>query len=134
MARRYPVAQVSHLIGLVGAGMPGEPLLEFDDLVRDARLSRALGVHEIAVFQLDWALQVFGDDFVRRLTAAINGPQSDVAVAVPFSRPVSAMFYGVAAADTLLAARGWRGLFWLAWAVLSGAIVRRLPVADTRKM
>lgn len=134
MARRYPTTQVSHLIGLVGAGMPGEPLLDFDDLVRDARLSRALGVHEIAVFQLDWALQVFGEDFVRRLTAAVNGPQSDVTVAVPFSRPVSAMFYGVAAADTLLDARGWRGLFWLAWAVLSGAIVRRLPVADTRKM
>jgi len=68
------------LIGLVGKGMPGEPLLDFDDLVRDARLSRALGVHEIAVFQLDWALQVFGEDFVRRLTAAVNGPQSDVTV------------------------------------------------------
>ena len=134
MARRYPTTQVSHLIGLVGKGMPGEPLLEFDDLVRDARVSRALGVHEIAVFQLDWALQVFGDDFVRRLTAAINGPQSDSSVAVSFSRPVSAMFYGLAAADALLDARGWRGLFWIAWAVLSGVLVRRQPVANTHKI
>ncbi len=125
MARRYPATQVSHLIGLVGKGMPGEPLLEFNDLARDARLSRALGVHEIAVFQLDWALQVFGDDFVRRLAAAVNGPQSDSTVAVPFSRPASAMFYGLAAADALLDARGWRGLLWLAWAILSSAIVRR---------
>ena len=134
MARRYPTTQVSHLIGLVGQGMPGEPLLDFDDLVRDARLSRALGVHEIAVFQLDGALQVFGDDFVRRLTAAVNGPQYDSTVAVPFSRPVSAMFYGLAAADALLDARSWRGLLWLAWAVLSGVLVRRLPAANIHKM
>ena len=125
MARRYPTAQVSHLIGLVGMGMPGEPLLGFDDLVRDARLSRALGVREIAVFQLDWALQVFGEDFVQRLITAVNELQSDVTVAVPFSRPVSAMFYGLAAADALLDARGWWGLLGLAWAILSGVIVRR---------
>jgi len=126
MARRYPTDQVSHLIGLVGGGFPWEPLLDFDDLVRDARLSRALGVREIVVFQVDGALHVFGDDFVRRLTAAVNGPQSDSTVAVPFARPVSALFYGLAAADALLDARSWRGLLWLAWAILSGAIVAGL--------
>jgi hypothetical protein len=33
MARRYPSARVSHLIGLAGGGMPWEHPLSFDDLV-----------------------------------------------------------------------------------------------------
>ncbi len=39
MMRLYPPDRVSHLIGLIGGGMPGEPLIDFDELVRDARLS-----------------------------------------------------------------------------------------------
>lgn len=126
MARRYPVDNVSHLIGLVGGGFPWEPLLDFDDLVRDARLSRALGVREIVVFQLNGALKVFGEDFIRRLTAAVNGPQPDKTVEVPFSRPASLIFYGVAFADALLDVRSPLGLLWIGWAILSGIIVRRL--------
>ena len=122
MARLYPSGDVSYLIGLVGGGMPGEPLLDFDELVRDARLSRALGVREIAVFQLDGALRVFGDDFVRRLTAAVNSSQPGAAVAVPFSRPASLLFYATAAADALLDVRGPLGWAWIA---LSGMIAFR---------
>ena len=125
MARRYPARPISHLIGLVGGGFPHEPLLDFDDLVRDARLSRALGVSELVVFQLG-ALNVFGHDFVRRLTAAVNGPQDNSALVVPFSRPASAMLYGAVTADALLDARGLRGLLWLSWAILSAIIVQRL--------
>ncbi len=128
MAQLYPVDQVSHLIGLVGGGMPGEPLLDFDDLVRDARLSRALRVREIAVFQLDGALRLFGEDFVRRLTVAVNGPQSDSALAVPFSRPVSLLFYGLLVADALMDVRGHWGWLWIGWVALSGAIVARLTL------
>lgn len=121
-ARLYPHGQVSHLIGLVGGGLPWEPLLDFDDLVRDARLSRALGVSEIVVFQLDGALKQFGPDFVRRFTVAVNAPQPDVTV--PFSRPASALVYGAAAADALLNARGSWGWLWLVWAAVCSLIVR----------
>lgn len=124
MAHRYPGAEVSHLIGLVGYGFPWEPLLDFDDLVRDARLSRALGVREIAVFQLDGALQVFGDDFVRRLIESVNC-DSCTPVRVPFSRPASLVVYGIAVADAVLDVRGWGGWLWLGWASLSGMIIRR---------
>ncbi len=117
MARRYPAAPASHLIGLVGGGFPGEALLDFEDLVRDARISRALGVREIVVFQLDGALRAWGDDFVRRLNAAVNGSQPSVSVAVPFSRPASAMLYSAVVADGLLDIRKW-GLVWIAWAIV----------------
>jgi hypothetical protein len=123
MARRYPHADVSHLIGLVGYGFPWEPVLDFDDLVRDARLSRALGVREIAVFQLDGALQIFGEDFVRRLTESVNC-DSCAPVLVSFSRPASLVIYGIAVVDSLLNVRGWGGVLWLGWAILSGALAR----------
>lgn len=125
MAQRYPEHQPSHLIGLVGGGFPGEPLLDFDDIVRDARLSRAMGVREIVVFQLDGALEVFGDDFIRRFTAAVNDVQSDSTVKVTFSRPASALLYGVVAADALLDVRSWKGLLLIAWMALSGLVVYR---------
>ncbi len=119
MAHRYPDAEVSHLIGIVGYGFPWEPLLDFDDLVRDARLSRALGVCEIAVFQLDGALQVFGEDFVRRLIESVNC-DSCAPVLVPFSRPASLVVYGIAIVDAVLDLRGWGGVLWIvfsAWLI-----------------
>jgi hypothetical protein len=126
LARLYPTEQVSHLLGLVGGGMPGEPIMSFEELVRDARISRALGVREIAVFQLDGALRVFGDDFVRRLNEAVNGEGSIEPVNIPFSRPVSIMFYGIAVADSLLDAlysRTWLPVLWIG---VSGLLAWRL--------
>jgi hypothetical protein len=122
MARRYSTGRVSHLIGLVGGGFPWEPVLDFDSLVRDARLSRALGVREIVVFQLDGALQQFGQDFIRRLTSAVNGPQSDLIV--PFSRPASMLVYSAAAADALLDVRGQRVWLWIVWAIVCTILIR----------
>jgi hypothetical protein len=128
MARLYPADRVSHLIGLVGGGMPGEPLLDFEELVRDARLSRALAVREIVVFQLDGALQVLGDDFVRRLVDAVNRLPSDITLRVPFSRPVSLHFYAIAVADALLDVRGSRGWLWGGWLALSALIASGVKV------
>jgi len=130
MARRYPSEQISHLIGLVGGGFPWEPVLDFDSLVRDARLSRALGVREIVVFQLDGALQQFGQDFIRRLTSAVNGPQSDLIV--PFSRPASTLVYSAAVADALFDVRGPWGWLWIIWTIMSGLIIRFRRQADYR--
>jgi len=96
----YPRQQVSYLIGLVGQGMPGEPLLTYDELVFDARLSRAIGAPEVAVFQLDGALTVFGQDFVQRLTSAVNATEAELVV--PFSRRSSFLIYGALLLDTLL--------------------------------
>ncbi len=124
MMRLYPAERVSHLIGLVGGGMPWEPLLDFNDLARDARISRALGVREIAVFQLDGALRVFGEDFVRRLTDAVNRLPPGTTVPVPFSRPASLLFYATAAADALLDARGPCGVAVIGWIALCGIIAR----------
>ena len=121
-ARLEPNGQVSHLIGLVGGGFPWEPLLDFDDLVRDARLSRALGVREIVVFQLDGALQQFGPDFVRRLTSAVNAPGPDLVV--PFARPASMLVYGAAVADALLDVRGPLGWLWIVWAIVCALTAR----------
>jgi hypothetical protein len=126
MAVRYPGKNVSHLIGLVGGGFPWEPLLEFSSLVRDARLSRAEGVNEVVVFQLEGVLRQFGDDFVRRFSTAVNGRGTAETITVPFSRPASALLYGVSVADALLDVRGLPGLLWLLWAMLSAVLVRRL--------
>jgi len=124
MTRLYPTGQVSYLIGLIGEGMPGEPLIDFDTLVRDARMSRALGAREIVVFQLDGALRVEGNDFVRRLTEAVNGSSSNEIVPIPFSRPASLVFYAVVLADALLDVRHW-SLWWGGWVVLSGLLALR---------
>jgi hypothetical protein len=124
MARRCPDCQRSYLIGIVGYSP--EPLLDFDDLVRDARLSRAMGAQEIVVFYLNGALRDFGDDFVHRLTAAVNGTDPDLTVRVPFSRPASLILYGITFADALLDVRSWKGLLLAAgWMVASGVIVFR---------
>ncbi len=126
MARLYPAERVSHLLGLVGGGMPGEPVMSFEELVRDARISRALGVHEIAVFQLDGALRVFGNDFVRRLNEAVNREAMIEPVKIPFSRPVSIMLYGIAVADALFDV--WQSQTWLfvLWIGTSGLLAWRL--------
>ena len=120
--RRAHLFALWRFIGLVGGGFPWEPVLNFDDLVRDARLSRALGVREIVVFQLDGAHQQFGPDFVRRFTAAVNSPQPEVVV--PFSRPASLLIYGAAVADALLDAHGLWGWLWIAWAIVCVFTVR----------
>lgn len=124
MGLRYPDVARSHLIGLVGGGFPGEPVLDFADLARDARIGRALGVREVVVFQLNGALRVFGDDFVARLDNAVNGPQAEPVV-VPFSRPAALVTYGYVALDALLDARGPRALLWLVWAAVSAWLVWR---------
>jgi hypothetical protein len=125
MARLYPELLPSHLIGLADQGWPDEPVLDFDDLVRDARLSRAMGVPEIVVFRLnERALERFGDDFVERLAFAVNEAQPDEMVEVPFSRPASMLIYGTLCADALLDAVGAKGWFLLVWIVLSVFLVR----------
>jgi hypothetical protein len=121
LARRCPACQRSYLIGVVGYA--ADPLLDFDDLVRDARLSRAMGAQEIVVFYLNGALRDFGDDFVRRLTTAVNSTNSSLTVQVPFSRPASLILYGITFADALLDVRSWRGLLLAAiWMVISGIV------------
>lgn len=135
MERLCPAEQVSHLLGLVGGGMPGEPAMNFEELARDGRISRALGVREIAVFQLDGALQMFGDDFVRRLNEAVNGEEAIGLVEVPFSRPVSIMFYGIAVADSLLDAfysRVWLLVLWISVSVLLAWRLLRRDTAAAR--
>jgi hypothetical protein len=123
MPQLYPPQRVSYLIGLFGTGGANEPVLDFADLVRDARLSRALGVRDIGVFHLNGALQVYGNDIVQRLTETINQSTPDEMVNVPFSRPVSLWFYGVVAVDALLDVRGPRVWWWIGWIVLSGMFV-----------
>jgi hypothetical protein len=93
MARRCPECRRSYLIGVVGYS--ADPLLDFDDLVRDAQLSRTMGAQEIVVFYLNGALRDFGDDFVRRLAEAVNSTDPDLVVQVPFSRPASLILYGI---------------------------------------
>jgi hypothetical protein len=131
MARLYPDTPPSHLIGLTAPGRPGEPTLDYDDLVRDARLSRAMGVCEIVVFKLDDSvLEDFGDDFVRRFAADVNKVQSNLAVEIPFSRPASMLVYGTVLADAILDARGWKGLLLVGWMISSGFAVYHCTSSD----
>ncbi|HTP11022.1 MAG TPA: hypothetical protein VMP08_22360 [Anaerolineae bacterium] len=131
MMRLYPTKPVSHLLGLVGGGMPGEPIMGFEELVRDARISRTLGVREIVVFQLDGALQTFGDDFVRRLNEAVNGEEAIGPVEIPFSRPISILFYGIAVADSLLDMFYSRAWLLVLWVGVSGLLTWRLLRRDS---
>ena len=132
MARLYPPDRLSHLLGLVGEAMPQEPLMNFDELVRDALISRALGVHEAVVFQLNGAVKVFGADFVRRLNEAANGVTASTEVRVPFSRPVSLVFYGTLAADSVLDACHSRTLWLVIWIVISGGLAWWLTRSRSR--
>lgn len=111
----YPDEDVSHLIGLIGTGLPGEPLADFENVARDARLSRALGVSEVAVFHLNGALDLWGDDFIARLNDAVN--REDVILDVPFSREVSLSFFGVRVLDALLDVRGDRAWLFIVLAI-----------------
>jgi hypothetical protein len=123
LAQLYPDRRPSHLLGLLAAGNPGEPELDFDELVRDARLSRALGVPEIVIYKLTPAvLREHGDDVIRRLDRTVNETPSEK-LQVPFSRPASVLVYGVAALDVLLDMTGWGVLVLLAWGLVCGLLV-----------
>jgi hypothetical protein len=121
MAIRYPAKEVSYLIGLVGGGFPWEPVMDFEPLVRDARVLRAGGAPEIVVFQLNGALDQFGPDFVRRLTAAVR---SDEPVTVPFSRGASVLLFAFCAADALLDLLGLAGVVFVIWMAIAAIIAR----------
>jgi hypothetical protein len=124
LARLYPDQQPSHLLGLIDQGMPGEPIIGFDDLVHDARLSRALGVPEIIVFKLsDRVLQEYGPHIVRQLDTAVNEIPADLVVEVPFSRASSILVFGTLFVDTVLDVLGWRVLLLIGWMIASGIIV-----------
>lgn len=118
--------QPSYLIGLASPGNPGEPVLTFDELVRDAQISRAMGVQEIVVYKLDdRMLQSFGPDFVRRLNSAVNEPASGQALQVPFSRYASLSVYGLLVIDAVLDVGGWGRIGLVGWMVLSGWVAWR---------
>lgn len=124
LARLYPDQQPSHLLGLIDQGMPGESIIGFDDLVRDARLSRALGVPEIIVFKLsDRVLQEYGPHIVRQLDTAVNEIPVDSVVEVPFSRGGSFLVYGALLADTILDVLSWRVLLFIGWTLTSAIVV-----------
>jgi hypothetical protein len=124
LARLYHDQQPSHLLGLIDQGMPGEPIIGFDELVRDARLSRALGVPEIIVFKLsDRVLQEYGPHIVRELDTAVNEIPADSIVEVPFSRGSSFLVYGALLLDTVLDVLSWRCFLFIGWTLASAIIV-----------
>lgn len=131
MTRLYPDYQPHYLIGVVG--YRDEPLLSYDELVRDAHILRAMEAHEIGVFYLGGALQDFGDDFVQRFTTAVNETGAQSTVRIPFSRTASMVVYGVAAGDALLDIVGGRGVFFVVWLVLCGLIVRHRAKTEKRR-
>jgi len=123
MENSYPELPPSHLLGLVDAGRQGEPILDYGGLVRDARLSRAMGVPEVVIFRLnDRVLEQFGESFVRRLASDINEMPTTQAVEIPFSRPASMLIYGTLLADAVLDARGSLAWLFLGWVALSGLL------------
>jgi hypothetical protein len=123
LMRLYPEGQTSFLLGLFGtSSIDYGDGLEFSEMVRDARLSRVLGAKEIVVFHLDSMLQVYGNSIVRKLNDAVNGPAGE-SIAVPFSRPVSMLFYAQAAVDAFLDLRGSRAVIWLGWFVVCGVLI-----------
>jgi hypothetical protein len=133
MSRLYPDLQPSFLLGLTEPGRPGEPIIDFDDLLRDARLSRAMGVPEIIVFKLtERALQDHGEDFVHRLAVAVGQVPPNEVVEIPFSRPASMLVYTTLFADALLDVRGPWGWLWVAWVALNAVIVTREKGATLR--
>jgi hypothetical protein len=123
MARLYPEYEPFYLIGVVG--YRNEPLLSYDELVRDAHILRAMEAHEIGVFYLGGALRDFGDDFVQRFTTDVNGAGAESIIRIPFSRTASLVVYGVATGDALLDIVGWRGILLALWSALCGMIIRR---------
>jgi hypothetical protein len=123
MTRLYPDLPPSHLIGLAARGNPGEPLLSYDELVRDAQLSRAMGVSEVVVYKLNQRLlENLGADFVQRFVSDVNGVGNEAVVEVRFARPVSILVYSVLMLDILLNTRGWGILLLATWFVMSGII------------
>lgn len=124
LSHQYPNQPISYLIGIVGH--PTEPLLTFDELVRDARLSRALGANDVVIFRLQGALQQFGPDFVRKLTSQVNDP-AQTPPSIPFARPVSLLLFAQLFLDSLLDLSHWPGLLALAWAFLIALRVRQRP-------
>jgi len=123
LPRQYAQHPLSYLIGIVG--YPPEPLLTFDELVRDAQISRAMRADEVVIFRLEGSLKEFGPDFVRRLTAQVNGPAAPESLTVPFSRPVSILLFLQLFFDSLLDLRHWPGLLLLGWGALSAFLIRR---------
>ncbi|MCL4267091.1 MAG: hypothetical protein KJ069_28185 [Anaerolineae bacterium] len=123
MERLYPEQSPIHFIGIAGGGFPWEPVLTFEDAVANARLSRALGVSEVVVFQLKGALDKHGEDFVERLHAAVN--ETDGTITLPFSRLASLWLFGTAVLDAmfdLLVGRLW---LLLVWAAINFSIIWR---------
>ncbi|HQV68944.1 MAG: hypothetical protein WAU96_04590 [Anaerolineae bacterium] len=109
MQTRYPNRQTSYLIGLAAPGFSWEPVLSEAELVRDARIARAMNAPEISVFHLRGALERFGDDFVARFTDVVQAPSPNVEVS--FSRTASLAIFAIFAADGLLDLRG--SMLWL---------------------
>jgi hypothetical protein len=132
LARLYPQARPSHLIGLVGAGMPGEPLLSAAELVRDAQLSRALGAPEVVVFQLNSALEAEGPRFVADLNAAVNR-EAPRTLTAPFSRLASGYVFLVCAADGWLNVVGDYGYVWLIYFALCGGATAGVTRRDVKR-
>ncbi|MCP4361375.1 MAG: hypothetical protein GY796_25475 [Chloroflexi bacterium] len=123
MAYRYPDKLVSHLIGLVGGGFLWEPILDFEDIVQDGRIARALGAEEIVVFQLKGAVEDFGEDFVLRFATAVNNPPTEEPIHIPFSRLASLWLTFFALLDAFLDLVGFCWQLTIVWMGISLILV-----------